>query len=1247
MAARRRGLGVEPGRFVGWFPDLPDPVEPPFPPDLVVDVIRAADLVAITVEAYGAELIGGSEPVIRWGDDDGFLVARIGFQHIAERAIYETKVDLPYDGYTDTGDPADEAQPFFAPPELARPAKGSQLVFEVPAGFEIPFTTSGVLAALTRLQMATHPLAIPGPFTVPIPDGPIIGLPTGVVGIATAGGLVIASETRRRRGPDVTTATGMAAAMRHRRVARAIVSRLGAVPARGVDLRAAGAPGIEITHRGAPLHVRPTVGAGGVIPPVIVVPPPRRPTLSREPEQFETAIEAPYRLIISPSAVGGWAHAAEPVTADDAPHRVELWHSRLGVRTSGPDDEVVVDETLANQRIIRAIWARDREAMDWENELQPAHADEPFRTSLDGADRHMLVRQSAETWLGPGDQRLTPAPVDVRGLAISAVGAWLDLHGSWDTDKYEPGISAIESWDHVAPMGRDQFVKVVYPGYLWPFGHRASLVKLTERKMREAAPSIAGLYQRMFLVIKEPVRRYASNQLPLTEVRIVPLVTPTLDPPPSADEMNQAFVPKVGGLPFAFVLHSRDHEDRAVRLVTPLTWVAAAYEDDGDIRGIHAPHATVPADGQQVAFAPVQTGGDTVAPAADLTFDAEREDGTCSPRMDTASVTIDVVEELSGVGPVEIRYFDRYVAGGFDAADNAGQVWAELPTAAELAFGGGTSSGSDKAGGFVQPDLTVGGLSRLTGVVNDLDNVAADVFDPAQFLDGVLPKLFGLVSLVDILKLGGLDLTEAPAVISQTFDRIEGFLHDLERAKAMVEDAVTEAEALVARATGKAEELQDQARDAIAAAEALQTTVTDAVDEVIDTIQGLLDDATADVADALADPLQALREALDDMRIVAPQLPPLIRRQLEQLADVLQAIVDAADLIDDVIAFINGLDPSSAQFTYRYEWRPPLESWPRGATPPILGLADRSLVIAVEGRLSGKGEMGVEALAELSDFSLNLLPGAPLVEFSFDHLSFLAGSDGKTEVDVVLGEIQFVGILGFVEVLKELIPFDGFSDPPFLDVTASGLTAGFTQDLPSVAIGVFNLSNLSLGADIVVPFLGETVTVGFAFCSRERPFTLAVLFIGGGGFFGIRLSPERVVVLELALEAGAVLAVDLGVASGSVSAMLGIYMRLEGDAGSLAGYFRLRGEVDVLGLISASIELYLELSYDFATGKMVGSASLTVKVEVLFFSTSVTISAERQFAGSNGDPTFVDVMGLEADGTSPDWSQYCLAFAGV
>ena len=85
--------------------------------------------------------------------------------------------------------------------------------------------------------------------------------------------------------------------------------------------------------------------------------------------------------------------------------------------------------------------------------------------------------------------------------------------------------------------------------------------------------------------------------------------------------------------------------------------------------------------------------------------------------------------------------------------------------------------------------------------------------------------------------------------------------------------------------------------------------------------------------------------------------------------------------------------------------------------------------------------------------------------------------------------------------------------------------------------------------------------------------------------------------------------------------MIGIYMRLETDEGSLTGYFRLRGEVDVLGLISASIELYMELKYEFDTGKMLGRARITVEVEVFVFSGSVTIEAERQFAGSNGDPS--------------------------
>ena len=95
--------------------------------------------------------------------------------------------------------------------------------------------------------------------------------------------------------------------------------------------------------------------------------------------------------------------------------------------------------------------------------------------------------------------------------------------------------------------------------------------------------------------------------------------------------------------------------------------------------------------------------------------------------------------------------------------------------------------------------------------------------------------------------------------------------------------------------------------------------------------------------------------------------------------------------------------------------------------------------------------------------------------------------------------------------------------------------------------------------------------------------------------------------------------------------MAGIYFRMEQDEASLTGYFRLGGHVSVLGLISASIELYLELEYEFSSGKCTGRASLTIEVSVLFFSGSVTIECEKKFAGSNGDPSLRQMMGLNSE----------------
>ena len=115
---------------------------------------------------------------------------------------------------------------------------------------------------------------------------------------------------------------------------------------------------------------------------------------------------------------------------------------------------------------------------------------------------------------------------------------------------------------------------------------------------------------------------------------------------------------------------------------------------------------------------------------------------------------------------------------------------------------------------------------------------------------------------------------------------------------------------------------------------------------------------------------------------------------------------------------------------------------------------------------------------------------------------------------------------------------------------------------------------------------------------------------------------------------------------------------MEKDAASLTGYFRLAGHVDVLGIITASLELYLELRFEFESGKCVGKASLTIEISVFIFSGSVTVSCERKFAGSNGDPNLRQMLGLNPDvplaqelaaisgpGVDYAWRDHCEAFA--
>ena len=64
---------------------------------------------------------------------------------------------------------------------------------------------------------------------------------------------------------------------------------------------------------------------------------------------------------------------------------------------------------------------------------------------------------------------------------------------------------------------------------------------------------------------------------------------------------------------------------------------------------------------------------------------------------------------------------------------------------------------------------------------------------------------------------------------------------------------------------------------------------------------------------------------------------------------------------------------------------------------------------------------------------------------------------------------------------------------------------------------------------------------------------------------------DKVVKIEAALEFGASVALNLGVAQGQASIMAGFYFQKAGDAFTLTGYFRASGSLSVIGIITVSL----------------------------------------------------------------------------
>jgi hypothetical protein len=268
-------------------------------------------------------------------------------------------------------------------------------------------------------------------------------------------------------------------------------------------------------------------------------------------------------------------------------------------------------------------------------------------------------------------------------------------------------------------------------------------------------------------------------------------------------------------------------------------------------------------------------------------------------------------------------------------------------------------------------------------------------------------------------------------------------------------------------------------------------------------------------------------------------------------------------------------------------------------------------------------EPELTAHGSLTNFEINLFS---VLILTFKELRFVKLPGKKLDVTADLADdpLRFGGPLEFVNALRKFIPAQGFKDPPSLDITPFGITAGYSLALPNIAMGVFSLENIKLGAGLSIPFSNSPVSVRFAFSTRKDPFNVVVSLFGGGGFLGLELDTRGIKTVEAAIEFGGKISLDLAVAKGAVVMLAGIYFKVSRvdnprkDVVQLEGYVRAGGALSVLGLITVSLELRLSLSYlDDGSRSVWGRTTLVIKVEIAFFSKSVEVEFEKRFAGSS------------------------------
>ena len=942
--------------------------------------------------------------------------------------------------------------------------------------------------------------------------------------------------------------------------------------------------------------------AAGALPPGTDTGPAPAP-----PGDNDTFIEFPYRLLLSPVGAAQWWHRSAPRTADG---RTELWHTRLLPVVDG-----VVDPLTTTPVPLRALHARpEPDVITSSMTLTDLHdlvtltadfANAPTRPPGGGlAQFYLWVRRVRELSRG-GPIVPPPVPLDGEQVMLTSLGASMRLRGgfTFPRDDQHPDdlagvgvtVPQLVRYVHIAGLGRDQYVEVVRRGFV-DTGHRAVILRVTERQYepvqigtRNSPRGVYGVfgttgYLRQYyrVLITQPVLDYSSLAAGFThggrEMPLRSIEFTTLSSPRIDLPLDPAT-----NLPF---------DPGARTLVLTRRW------GPGRRREIMLQVQAELADALKVPFW-------IRADHRDVVFDLLGTDW--------------LGRRVSASRPL---LFIPYLAVG--RSDLVLPEFAKGPDARRRAeLSGQVMALADPTGGA--PEATSGPVQWL--------QFSLDPRRPGAKLPGYLPSWMFRVASADtalepLQRLTGSAAAHRVTLASEYLD------HGL--------DPILNPTGAFARLSAGAAKVAMGKRDG----GGLSAPSMD-----LDTISaraGLMSSKLAGGLDRLT-----LASVFGDMKLFGT-VPlarllgeiPAATAELFGKADLPDAALDA--LVADPGAHLevpilrsrvlrDGADRPTGLQT-RFLWKPVLKADADLKPAFDVGGARFVLDVVTTTPLDGSAPQ-VRVHGEFSGFSMTF---AGVARLRFGTLRFVTLPGRKPDVTAEGVSLEFIGALEFVNTLRDLLPDNGFSDPPAVTVDEQGIKAGFSLAIPTIGVGVFSLQNLALSASLSVPFVGKAAGLRFALSERHNPFLVTVTMFGGGGFFALGVSANGVEEIEASIEFGGNISLNLGVASGGVYVMAGVYFGMTQQVTQLTGYLRLGGHLSVLGLISISLEFYLAFTWRDKGGgrsEIWGQASLSVSVKIAFFSTSVTLSVERRFAGASGDPTLDQVMDED------DWQQYCLAYA--